>query len=395
MDSLTGVSAYTLFSATLSQQTKLDGLSKQALSNGIELYIDEEYEEAIKEFKRSVGLSPYSEYTVEAYDYMAKAYINLDETDEAINSYKRSIVMNPTLDDLNITLGNLYFSLDRYEEAEQEYSEAVRKNPIANNYFALGQAYLYLDRLNEAENVFAKVLSLDPKKPNGDYGLGLTYNKQGRYDEAIAHFEEAIRLDKDFYDGYAEMGYTYADMGEMDEAQAMLEFLEEKDPDLANTLSQYIYEVDLPNFTTVYYPEAFGSYPAKTPLSFLDAYLADADASKTFTISISFDKEMDRESVENLGNWQIKRASGSGPGEAYNFGLPIPSTEVRLPLLPTNVYYDSESWTATVKFTVTQNDTADGTIDPSHIEFKFLGKDLYGNKMDPTGDQYSAFSGVA
>jgi len=91
----------------------------------------------------------------------------------------------------------------------------------------------------------------------------------------------------------------------------------------------------------------------------------------------------------------IRDSLGSGPGEAYNFGLPIPSTEVSLPALPTSVYYDSETWTATVKFTVTQNATADGTIDPSHIDFKFMGKDLYGNKMDPTGDQYSTFSGIA
>ena len=395
MDLLSGVSSDALFSSTYPQLEQLDELSKGALSRGIEFYMNGEFEKAVREFKRSVGLSPSSEYTDEASDYLAKSYLQLGETDKAISAYKKSIRLNPTRDDIHTTLGNLYFSLDRHEEAEKEYKEAVRINPSSNNYFALGQAYLYLGRLSEAESTFNKVRSLDPQEATGDYGLGLTYSRQGRYDKAIEHFEKAIRLENDFYDGYAEIGYAYVDMGEKEEAEKILDFLEEKDPSLASTLSEYIYQEDPPNFSIIYYPEAFGCYAAKTPLSTLNSYLANANASKTFTISISFDKEMDRESVENLANWRISRASGSGPGEAYNFGQPIPSTEVRLPALPTNVYYDSETWTATVKFTVTQNATADGTIDPSHIEFKFMGKDFYGNQMDPAGDQYSYFSGVA
>ncbi len=395
MDSLISASSDALFSATISQPQHLDELSKQTLSHGLDLYMNGDYKGAIKEFKRSVGLSPYSEYSVETSNYMANAYLKLGEVEKAISTYKKSIGLFPNRDDTNIKLGNLYFSLDRPEEAEQQYKEAVRKYPSSNNYFSLGQAYLNLDRLGEAEAIFAKVQSMDPKKPTGDYGLGLTYSKQGRYDEAIEHFEKAVSLDEEFYDGYAEIGYAYADMGKEDEAKEILNFLDQKDPALAFTLGQYMYQVDQPTFATVYYPEAFGTYPAKTPLSSLDAYLVDANASKTFTISISFDKEMDRASVESLANWQIGRSSGSGPGEAYNFGLPIPSTEVTPQSIPTNVYYDSELWKATVKFTVTQNDTADGTIDPAHIEFKFKGKDLYGNKMDPDGDQYSSFSGVA
>jgi hypothetical protein len=51
--------------------------------------------------------------------------------------------------------------------------------------------------------------------------------------------------------------------------------------------------------------------------------------------------------------------------------------------------------TATVTFRLQQNAAADGTIDPSHIEFKFSGKDIYGNSMDENFDQFMGFSGVA
>ena len=60
-----------------------------------------------------------------------------------------------------------------------------------------------------------------------------------------------------------------------------------------------------------------------------------------------------------------------------------------------NVYWNAETMTATVSFNIQQNATADGTIDPTHIEFKFSGQDIYGNTMDEDFNQFSGFSGVA
>jgi len=66
-------------------------------------------------------------------------------------------------------------------------------------------------------------------------------------------------------------------------------------------------------------------------------------------------------------------------------------------LLPVaeNVYWNEKELKAILSFTVAQNATGDGTIDPSHIEFKFSGRDIYGNSMDENFDQFMGFSGVA
>ncbi|MDY6838237.1 MAG: tetratricopeptide repeat protein [Thermodesulfobacteriota bacterium] len=395
MEAISAAQSDALFSATYGQIQQLDSLAEGALRTGIDLLVKRDYQGALREFKRSVALSPTSANSVDASNYMATAYLQLNEAEKAIGAYRESIRLDPMRDDVRVSLGNLYFSLGRYAEAERQYEVAVQLNPSANNHFALGQVYLSTDRLSEAQAQFNEVRRLTPDKPNGSYGLGLVYSKEGRYEEAIREFEEAIGLDKDFYDAYAEIGYARADQGQKGEAQEMLAFLVHRDLALANTLSRYIYTADRPNFTVAYSTEGFGPQPPKTPVSSLHAYLAAPDASKTFTMTIAFDKEMDRSSVENRANWQISRASGAGPGEAYNFGLPIPSTEVRIASIPDSIYYDSESWTATVKFTVRQNASANGTIDPSHIQFQFKGKDLYGLAMDTDGDQYSHFSGIA
>lgn len=132
---------------------------------------------------------------------------------------------------------------------------------------------------------------------------------------------------------------------------------------------------------------------AKTPVSAMDSYLENAGASKLFTMQFQFNKEMDRESVENILNWSITRSSESGPAMAYNMNMGIPSTEIGLQQYPTSVYYDENTWTATIRFNVTQNEDADGTIDPEHIVFAFSGMDADGNEMDEDFDQYMAFCG--
>jgi hypothetical protein len=157
-----------------------------------------------------------------------------------------------------------------------------------------------------------------------------------------------------------------------------------------------MYQVDPPKMM---YARSTGTFlymmPSKTRLSVMNEYLENADAEMTFKMVFQFDKQMDRESVENEFNWNITRATGAGPGQAYNYGFPIPDTEIKPPLFPEHVYYDADSLTATVYFKIQQNADANGTIDPSHIEFKFSGTDIFGYAMNTKYDQFTGFSGSA
>ena len=391
-----GIGYSDIFSLTITQTAQLESLANNALSKGIDLYRQQDYKGAIREFRRSVGLAPNSSYSTDASNYMANAYIALGDTAGAVKSYQDAIKRSPDRDDIYVSLGNLYFSEEQYDEAIQAYEKALKIRSSSGNHYALGQAYLNAGRHSEADREFNTVLRMEPDKPGGYYGLGLNFSKQGRYEEAILQFKEAIRVNPKFYDGYAELGYAYADLGEMDEAQRMVDSLEPVSPDLADTLSRYMYKVDPPKLMFAYADSDFNyQLPWKTPLSALNGYLATPNAQKTFTMTFQFDKELDRESVENVLNWHIGRSSQSGPGLLYNYGYPVPDTEVTLSPIPKSVYYDADKLTATVYFDIRQNDSGDGTIDPAHIEFQFIGEDAYGNKMDTKYDQFMGFSGVA
>ena len=391
-----GISNIDLFSATIQQSAQLETLANGALRKGIDLYMRQDYEGAVKEFRRSIGLAPNSSYSADASSYMANAYLALEDTRGAIKAYEDALKRSPERDDIAISLGNVHFAEENYDEAVKAYEKAVRAWPSSSNRYALGQAYMNAGRYSDADREFNAILRMDPDKPNGNYGLGLNFSRQGRYEDAILQFKEAIRLDSEFYDGYAELGYAYADLGEIDKAERIADTLTPVAPDLADTLNRYIYKVDPPKLMFAHADTGFNyQMPWKTPLAALDAYLTTANAEKTFSMKFQFDKEMDRESVENVFNWSIGRSTQSGPGQAYNFGRPIPDTEVALPPIPKNVYYDADNLTATVYFTLRQNETADGTIDTAHMEFKFFGEDAYGHKMDPKYDQFMGFSGIA
>lgn len=177
-----------LFVSSFQQQQRLEALSYNALKAGMDLYQKKDYKSAVQSFQRAIDLAPQSQFSANASNYLAMAYLKLNDTDKAIEAYNKWMKLNSDQADPHIKLGNLYFSLGRHKEAEKEYSEAVRIDPNANNIYSLGQAYLFQDRFREAEAEFRKVQRLKPEKSNGYYGLGLFYSRQGRYEKAIELF---------------------------------------------------------------------------------------------------------------------------------------------------------------------------------------------------------------
>jgi Flp pilus assembly protein TadD len=385
-----------LFAVTTLRANSLETLANAALQRGIDAYMKKDYEGAVKDFKRSVGIGRNSSFAADAAQYLAMSYTQLGDIDNATKAYQTAYQIDPYRDDIHVKLGNLYFSQNKFEDARKEYAEAVRLNASTVNRYALGQAYIELGRYAEAENQYSEIQRMAPDQAGGYLGMGQAFSRQGRYDKAISQFEEAISRDPELYDAYAQIGYAQADSGDMESAQAMVDYLEGVNQlDLADTLSRYMYKVDPPKMMFGSSSSSFlFSLGKGTPLVALNSYLMTADASKGFTMTIQFDKAMDRESVENPANWLISRTTGRGPGQAYNFGLRIPPSEIQVKSIPDAVTWDAENLTATVHFTLKQNAEANGTIDPSHIEFMFSGKDIYGLSMNPKFDQFSGFSGV-
>ncbi len=394
MDVYTAALADNLFSASGNQYAGMETLANQALSSGIGKFQQKDYEGAATDFQRAFGLSPYSNYAYEATKYASMAYQALGDTNSAIDMYEQAISVNQTDDRLHLELGNLLIGQDRHGEAIASYEEAVRLYDDSTNRFSLGQAYMRSGRYDDAENQFEKIIRRGGlESRNGYFGMGQALRSQEKYDEAIEQFELALGKDREFYAAYEEMGYAHADAGRMEEARNIRDFLKDRNEGVSSLLSAYISKATSPRIMFAYADSSFQYFRApKTHLSAIDGYLANANAQKAFSMVFQFNKEMDRESVENIANWNIQKSEETTPGMRYNHGVDPPATEVDVPPMPINVYYDPKKMTATIYFNLTQNSTADGTIDPSHIVFSFSGQDADGKAMDAEYDQFMGFS---
>jgi tetratricopeptide (TPR) repeat protein len=322
---------------------------------------------------------------------MVQSLLKLSRTDDAIKACRQAIGLDPTNDNYHVNLGNIYFSLGRYDDARLEYNEAVKHDPTSTlNWYSLGQAYMQTGNYAGAEQAFKTVNAYSPGEAT--FALGQIYHLMGRYDDAVAELKSAISVDKDFGYAYLEIGYVYADLKEFEKAQEQVSILSSIDQSLALELSSYIYLQKSPQILAAYSTDFTSTGGPGTEVSDLDPSLGEPNASKYFTMHFIFSKTMDASTVASPAYWNITRANGENRGGVYNWGLPLAPTEVSVSPIPVSVVYHPDSQTADVIFKITQNASGDGTLDPSHLVFKFQGLDVYGEAMDPAADEYSSIS---
>lgn len=396
LDQISANNANNLFSATTSQQSQMDAIANSSLSRGLDSYTNGNLTGAITDFKRAIGLSPYSDNSLKAFQMMADAYQRLGKPDEAIKAYQQAARLFPQSDIPHAKLGDIYYGQKNYKAAEGEYTLAVRLNPtLSSNVYSLGQAYMAEGNFSAAEAQFKKVIQLSPNDPSGYYALGQDYRKMGLYDDAVTQLNKSIQINRNFSDSHLELGMTYADKQQMDKAKEQADFLSNVDQSLSTKLKNYISQLTAPMFLGAYTLSKFSVTAGPgTTLSSMDSVLASPDSSQTYTMNFIFSKDMDASSVQNITNWFISRSTGSETGGAYNWGLPVQPIDTNILPLPLSVMYNPDTLTATVSFKLTQNSAGNAIIDPSHIMFKFSGLDSYSQAMDQSADQYSGISQI-
>jgi len=96
----------------------------------------------------------------------------------------------------HLTLGRTYEDLKRYDEALNEYREAIRINPTDGSlHGSLGSALFSLKRYDEAENAFRRAVELDPLDSYAVVNLAAALQNQAKRDESIKYYREYVRLE--------------------------------------------------------------------------------------------------------------------------------------------------------------------------------------------------------
>ena len=197
-----------------------------ALSLGNLLDESEQGEAAIEAYE---SIAPDAAFRGLAVLRAALTLDRMDRTEEAEQAFQEALRRNPDDIQTYISYGNMLRGRERFEEAARIYTQAVERIPEATRadwslFYFRGISYERTDQWEKAEADFRRALDLYPDQPLVLNYLGYSWVDMGQnLDEAMAMVRKAVELRPN--DGYIvdSLGWAYYKLGRYEEAVAELE----------------------------------------------------------------------------------------------------------------------------------------------------------------------------
>jgi tetratricopeptide (TPR) repeat protein len=146
-----------------------------------------------------------------------------NRTTEALDAYKRAVELEPDSTITRYGLGYLYWKLYRYDEAERELSEVLRRDQNdARAAFTLGDLYLTKHDANRALPLLKLAASAYPNEFDTRFALGRAFVQTGDVPAGVEELRAAVRLDETIADGHYQLGRALMQAGQTEEAKRQL-----------------------------------------------------------------------------------------------------------------------------------------------------------------------------
>lgn len=200
--------AIQLLKSTLSSAPDGSPLDEAYNILGLAYYFERLYGEAIFEFRRAIKYNPNNNEAkfnlktirsrLEHYE-AGKIYSRVGERKEAIEQYRKAIMLDPRFVEARHRLGlellaegNSNLALKELKRAESITSQYRKMFEI---WYAQGLAFRSLGRNVEAMNMFQKTIEARPNFAAAHNAAGTILMEMGQYEEAILSFARAIGID--------------------------------------------------------------------------------------------------------------------------------------------------------------------------------------------------------
>jgi tetratricopeptide (TPR) repeat protein len=142
-----------------------------------------------------------------------------DWLDKARSRCERALAITPQLAEGHTCMGNVDFSMGRYEEAVQQLQRSFDLDHRSDETLRLlAAAYQKAGNTAAAEEAFRNAISLRPNYWAVYNAFGAFYYSQARYTNAAEMFRKAIQLAPLNYRGYSNLGGIYFAQGQYREA---------------------------------------------------------------------------------------------------------------------------------------------------------------------------------
>jgi len=153
------------------------------------------------------------------YNNLGNALARQERTDEAIESYRQALALEPTSVAAHYNLANLLAKQGNLKAASAHYEEAIRVSPdFPEAYRNLGNLLMQQGDLERASELFRKGVAVNPLQAEGHFYLGTALAKQGQLTEAVDHLQKAIGIKPDYAEAYHNLGRVLGAQGRLDKA---------------------------------------------------------------------------------------------------------------------------------------------------------------------------------
>ncbi|HSN60938.1 MAG TPA: caspase family protein [Ferruginibacter sp.] len=149
------------------------------------------YDDAIRMFDISLSIDSLNSDTWKA---VGATFQAMGKDTFAINAYNKAWVIDSTDYSTYNQLGNLYFGLAQYKEAQYLFGKAIyynEKNAVLLYNYALASAMA--GQNDQAEIYYKKVLEVDAKYASAYYQLAAIYTAMSKPDDAVKNLVMAIK----------------------------------------------------------------------------------------------------------------------------------------------------------------------------------------------------------
>jgi eukaryotic-like serine/threonine-protein kinase len=146
--------------------------------------------------------------------------------EEAYKEFNRSLELAPSYPTANHWYAEYMMTMGRQAEAIARIKNSQDLDPLSLIIsVAVGWSYYFSRRYDEAAEHLLRAIDLDPNYPVTYWILGLLYRETGHYDEAIRAGEQGVSLSGGSPLMRSSLAHTYAKAGRAPEAREILEEL--------------------------------------------------------------------------------------------------------------------------------------------------------------------------
>ncbi|MFH1194227.1 MAG: tetratricopeptide repeat protein [bacterium] len=152
----------------------------------------QDYQNAKINYEKAIKLNPedYSYY----FNLGNTNFLGLYDYNAALYNYQKTLELNPNYSDAVLNLGNLYFVMEVYEKAMENYiryEKLVPDDPVVYNLRA--NLYAKIRDYENAISLATKYLEFKNDDPGGYYNLACYYSLVGKKSESLEYLEKSIQ----------------------------------------------------------------------------------------------------------------------------------------------------------------------------------------------------------